>query len=467
MTLENHLWAAADILRGSIDGGDYKTYIFGLLFLKRLSDRFDEGCRDFHVPDRARWDVIRNTAANVGERLNAACAALEDENPGLEGVLIGVDYADEHRLGDRRQRDDVLARLVRHFSRISLRNDRLAEPDLLGRAYERLIERFADDAGRRAGEFYTPRMVVKLIVELLDVEEGMSVCDPAAGSGGMLIECARHARGLVLHGQEKNRAAWAVCKMNMLLHGLPGARVEKGDTIREPRLVEDGRLLLYDRVIANPPFSLSGWGRDEAEDDRHGRFRFGLPPRNRGDLAFVQHMVAALNAKGRLGVVLPHGPLFRGGSEADIRRGMLREDLIEAVIGIAPRLFHGTGIPTAVVVVDRGKPAPRTRKVLFVDASGAFEKGRNRNRLREEDVRRVVSTFRAGEDVDGFARAVSLEEIERNGWKLNVNHYVDPARDDAPLDLADAVRALRETRRECDAAWKALDDNLAEMGFDA
>ena len=491
--LEQYLWSAADILRGSIDSSDYKTYIFGLLSLKRLSDRFEEEAEkliaegvsetvawtdpdehQFFVPDRARWGRIQRTATNIGEALNKACAALEEQNNALEGVLAGIDYNDERKLGDARNRDTVLARLVQHFSDVSLRNDRMAEPDLLGRAYEYLIEQFADDAGKKGGEFYTPRMVVKLIVELLVPTERMRICDPTAGSGGMLIECAHHIerqggnpRNLTLHGQEKNLGTWAICKMNMLLHGLPDARIEKGDTIRDPKLVDEGELLLYDRVIANPPFSLDEWGRDVAENDGHGRFRFGVPPKTKGDLAFVQHMVAVLNAAGRLGVVMPHGVLFRGSAEGKIRQELLQEDLFEAVIGLASNLFYGTGIPASILVLNRDKLAARKGKVLFIDASGEFEEGSNQNRLRDQDVEHIASTFHAYADVEKYAQAVPLAEIEQNDWNLNISRYVDTSEQEERIDVAEAVRKLRELERERSAAEATMNRHLAELGYDA
>ena len=348
----------------------------------------------------------------------------------------------------------------------------MAEPDLLGRAYEYLIEQFADDAGKKGGEFYTPRMVVKLIVELLAPTERMRICDPTAGSGGMLIECAHHIerkngnpRNLTLHGQEKNLGTWAICKMNILLHGLPDARIEKGDTIRDPKLADEGELLLYDRVIANPPFSLDEWGRDVAESDGYGRFRFGVPPKTRGDLAFVQHMVAVLNARGRLGVVMPHGVLFRGAAEGKIRQGLLHEDLFEAVIGLPPNLFYGTGIPASILVLNRKKPTARKDTVLFIDASAEFDEGSNQNRLRDQDIAHIAKTFHAYADAEKYARIVPLAEIEQNDCNLNISRYVDTSDPEERIDVAEAVRKLRELERERAVAATTMNRFLEELGF--
>ena len=255
--------------------------------------------------------------------------------------------------------------------------------------------------------------------------------------------------------------------MNMLLHGLPDARIEKGDTIRDPQLVEEAGLLLYDRVIANPPFSLDEWGRDVAESDGYGRFRFGVPPKTKGDLAFVQHMVAVLNASGRLGVVMPHGVLFRGSAEGKIRQGLLQEDLFEAVIGLAPNLFYGTGIPASILVLNRDKPAERKGKVLFIDASAEFEEGSNQNRLRDQDIEHISKVFHGYADVEKYARVVPLAEIEQNDWNLNISRYVDTSDEEERIDVVEAVRKLRELEQGRAAAEATMNRYLAELGYDA
>jgi type I restriction enzyme M protein len=487
--LERYVWSAADILRGSIDSSDYKSFIFGLLFLKRLSDRFEEECEDlrakklnpedpdehqFFVPKRARWSELQKVATNVGEALNKACAALEDSNSRtLEGVLAGIDYNDERKLGDAKNRDSVLLRLVQHFSRINLRNANLSEPDMLGGAYEFLIEQFADDAGKKGGEFYTPKKVVELIVSLLAPTEGMRIHDPTCGSGGMLIECAKYVerkggnpKNLTLSGQEKNLGTWAICKMNMLLHGLPDARIEKGDTIRDPKLVQDGALMVFDRVIANPPFSLDEWGREIAENDAYGRFRFGIPPKTKGDLAFVQHMVAVLNRTGQLGVVMPHGVLFRGSSEGEIRKGLLKEDLVEAVIGLASNLFYGTGIPAAILVLNRNKKTERKGKVLLVNAADDFLEGSAQNYLRDQDVEKISKTFHIYRDVDHYARIVDLAEIEKNDFNLNITRYIEAAETEEKVDVAAAVARLRELEKARTDAEVRMNDFLKEFGLE-
>lgn len=497
--LNNHLWAAADILRGSIDSSDYKHYIFGFLFLKRLSDRFEEEAEaliaegmeaeiawedpdehQFFVPKRARWPELKKLTVDIGDQLNKACGALEEANPVIDGVLRNINFLDESRLGDPKNREGVLARLIDHFSRISLRNTDLAEPDMLGRAYEYLIEKFADDAGKKGGEFYTPYSVVRLLVELLAPQEGMRISDPTCGSGGMLIQSAEHVlRGkgrqlgggeplnLTLHGQEKNLGTWAIAKMNLLLHGLMDARVEKGDTIRNPRLLDaDGNLLMYDRVIANPPFSLDQWGADEAAKDPLRRFPFGLPPKNAGDFAFVQHMVASLNHDGVCGVVMPHGVLFRGSGDGRIREGMLKANLIKAVIGLPENLFAGTGIPAAILILRGATLAEQEEKeILFIHAVNEFETRPKKNILTEANIRRIVNAFHAWTDEDRFCRVVPIAEIAENDFNLNISRYIDTLEPEEPIDVAAVLAQLRSAEAKRDEAAARMDTLLREMGY--
>ena len=500
--LQSKLWQAADMLRGQIDSADYKNYIFSLLFLKRMSDRFDEEVelavtagvpRDvaisdmdehqFAVPKPAHWRQVCDTTMNLGEALNVASNAIEEANAGrLDGVLGGTNWNDDNKLGSPANRESIIRRLLNHFSDLdlsdgNLRTDTGSTGNVLGDAYEYLIYQFADDAGKRGGEFYTPRSVVRLIVELLQPQERMRICDPTFGSAGMLIFTADYVReqggnpqNLVLHGQERNLGTLAIGKLNMLLHGLPSARLEAGDVIAEPALMDDaGRLLSYDRVIANPPFSLSNWGYDFAPHDPHHRFdEFGaIPPKTRGDLAFLLHMLKITNAQGMVGVVMPHGILFRGGSEGKIRQSIVEADLFEAIIGLAPNLFFGASIPVSICILNRAKSNERKGKLLFVDAAqeGYFRAGTAQNHMDAEHIGKIVQAYQSYGDVDRFAHVADLEEISGNNFNLNISRYVDTTVPIEVMSVEEALGQLREAERRRDEAVARMDELLAGMGY--
>ena len=501
--LQSKLWQAADILRGQIDAADYKNYIFSILFLKRLSDRFEEEVEnavsqgvareialtdydehEFFVPEHARWPSLTGASMNLGETLNIASFAVEEANtPRLDRVLSGTNWNDESRLGSPANRERIIRSLLTHFSGLDLRDSSLqgdeysGSSNVLGDAYEYLINQFADDAGKKGGEFYTPRPVVRLIVELLQPREGMRICDPTAGSGGMLIYTSQYVqeqggdrRNLVLQGQERNLGTLAIGKLNLLLHSLSAARLEAGDVIAEPGLVDGaGRLLSYDRVIANPPFSLKSWGQEFAPSDPHHRFdRYGaIPPKTRGDFAFLLHMLGVTNPQGMVGVVMPHGILFRGGAEGKIRRGIVEADLFEAVIGLAPNLFFGASIPVAICVLNRDKPTERRGRVLFVDAAqdGYFRQGKAQNFLDREHIDSIVEAYRDFEDVERFAHVTDLREIEENDFNLNISRYVDTTEPVELMSVEDALAQLRDAEKRRDEAVSKMDALLAELGY--
>lgn len=494
--LEKTLWDAADILRGELNAAQYMDYIFGLLFLKRLNDQFEVEqlekkeefkamglpeeeinilvedpniYENFYLPERARWSNLKNITINIGPELDKAFKAIEDEpkNSELSGVLTTANYNDKERVPDKK-----LSQLLILFSSVNLANQYLENKDVLGNAYEYMIKQFADQGGTKGGEFYTPEQVVKTLVGIVKPKEGEAIYDPTTGSGGMLIHSTHYIenhggnpKNVSLNGQEINLSTWAICKMNMLFHDATGAVIKKGDTIREPKHTKGGVLETFDVVLANPPFSLKNWGMDEAKADAYGRFVYGIPPKSYGDLAFVEHMIASLNSKGRMATVVPHGVLFRGSSEGKIRTAILKDDLVEAVIGFPQNMFYGTGIPAAVIVINKDKDENRKSKVLFIDASREYVRDGNKNNLRDKDVERIINTFDNYEDVDKYAQVVSIENIAENDYNLNISRYVDTTEEEEEVDIAKAIGDIRVIKNKLNSNEEKLNIYLEELGF--
>lgn len=494
------LWAACDTFRGTISADTYKDFILTMLFLKYISDVWQDHYEQYQKEYGDEPELIREMMQNErfvlpegasfytlweqrhepgnGERIDQALHAIEEANgtklkDAGKSVFQDISFNTD-RLGEEKQKNTILRHLLEDFAKpqMNLRPSRVGTLDVIGNAYEYLIKNFAASGGQKAGEFYTPPEVSDLISELLEPQEGDSICDPACGSGSLLMKCGRKVRErfdskkYALYGQEAIGSTWSLAKMNMFLHGEDNHKIEWGDTIRNPKLLDaNGGLMHFDIVTANPPFSLDKWGHDEAEHDKFGRFRRGIPPKTKGDYAFILHMIETLNPKsGRMGVVVPHGVLFRGSSEGKIRKQLIEENLLDTVIGLPEKLFYGTGIPAAILIFKKQKD---DENVLFIDASREFKAGKNQNLLTAENIQKIVETYQARESVDKYAYLATHDEIKENDYNLNIPRYVDTFEEEEEIDLM-AVRKEREAlKQQLNELEGEMAMYLEELGYGA
>lgn len=487
------LWKACDTFRGAVDASEYKNYILVILFVKYISDVWQEHYQSlkekygddeemilrrmqrerFVLPKGCSFQNLYNqrNESNIGEIINIALEHIEENNKQkLSGVFRNIDFNSEANLGQTKDRNTRLKHLLEDFNdgRLDLSPSRVGNLDVIGNAYEYLIAKFAAGAGKKAGEFYTPAEVSELIAELINPQAGERICDPACGSGSLLIKCGNQllkngTKDFALYGQEITGSTWALAKMNMFLHGMDNARIEWGDTIRSPKLIEDDTTMKFEVVVANPPFSRDKWGYDEAGNDPYERFHRGLPPKSKGDFAFISHMIETTTKdSGRVGVVVPNGVLFRGSSEGIIRKQLIEENLLDAVIGLPANLFYGTSIEAAVLIFKRNKP---DTNVLFIDASREYQDGKNQNRLRQSDIEKIVATYQARETVERYAYLATFEEIRENDFNLNIPRYVDTFEEEEEIDIDGIQVEIIQLETELIEVKQEMAGYLKELGY--
>lgn len=483
-------WKACDTFRGVVDASDYKNYVLVMLFVKYLSDVWQEHREKFMqeygddvervnrrlsrerfiVPDRCDYYYLyeHRNDANVGELINIALEGIEEANKAkIEGVFRNIDFNSESNLGETKDRNRRLKNLLEDFAKpvLDFRPSRIGTQDIIGNTYQYLIARFASDAGKKGGEFYTPEEVSILLSKLVQPKKGDRICDPTAGSGSLLIAVADEVgdRDFALYGQESNGSTWALCRMNMFLHGKDSAQIEWGDTLNNPKLIEDDKLKKFDIVVANPPLSLDKWGAEDAASDKFNRFFRGVPPKSKGDWAFITHMIeTAFEDGGKVGVIVPHGVLFRGAAEGRIRQQIIEENLLEAVVGLPANLFFGTGIPAAILLFKRGRT---TKDVLFIDASSDFSQDKNQNRLRIKDIEKIVETYKQFETIDKHAYRATFEEIKENDFNLNIPRYVDTFEEEEEIDLTAVQREIDTLETELVSVRAEMQRHLQELGL--
>ncbi len=507
--INKSLWAACDTFRGTLDSSEYKNYILVFMFLKYLSDvwkdHYEEYQRQygddeelimrklkrerFVLPEDCTFDYIyeKRNADNIGEVIDKVLAKIEDQNmEKLEGVFRNISYNSD-KLGQTKDRNRNLKALINDFANpvLDFRPSLLGSTeDILGNGYMYLLERFASGAGKKGGEFYTPHEISVLLAKLVNPQPGNRICDPTCGSTSLLNAAADEVKNpdgtpsndYSLFGQESNGDTWALGKLNMFLHGRDSARLEWGDTINNPKLVENGSLMKFDVIVANPPFSLDKWGYEDAAADQYKRFMRGLPPKSKGDYAFILHMVETLLPTGRAGVIVPHGVLFRGSSEGKIRQALIEENILDAVIGLPSNLFFGTGIPAAILIFNKArqnkKDTERSRSVLFIDASKEYEEGKKQNKLREQDINKIVGVYRnftngvlSEVEVDKYSYVAKLEEIEENDFNLNIPRYVDTFEEEELIDIAEVQKNIERLESELVDVRKEMNGYLKELGL--
>jgi len=491
--IESVLWSACDTFRGVVDAAEYKNYILVMLFVKYISDVWSEhyeqlkekyGDEDERIRrrlDRERFKLPkecsfynlyeRRQENNLGELINTALEKIEDANKEkLQGVFRNIDFNSESALGQTKERNTRLKLLLEDFSnpKLDLKPSRVGNMDVIGNAYEYLIARFAAGAGKKAGEFYTPAEVSELLAELLSPQPGERICDPTCGSGSLLIKCGlqvkkKGSNDFSLYGQEINGSTWALAKMNMFLHGVDSARIEWGDTLRNPKLIEKNTTMKFEVVVANPPFSLDKWGAEEAQTDAYNRFHRGMPPKSKGDYAFISHMIETITTEhGRVGVVVPHGVLFRGAGEGKIRQKLIEENLLDAVIGLPANLFYGTGIPTAILVFKRNR---KDTSLLFIDASREYRDMKNQNKLTQENIDKIVTTYQQYKTIDKYSYKAKLDEIKENDFNLNIPRYVDTFEEEDEIDIQAVQKEIDQLEKGLVDVKKEMAGYLKELGF--
>ncbi len=493
--LNKTLWQAADSSRSSLDGGVYKNYVLVMLFYKYISDlskkqheRYKERFGDdeariqekmksdrFYLPPNTSFEYIYriNEQDNIGEEINKALDKIEDHNKQkLEGILTSLDFNSENTLGKLEQRNKMIRHLIHDFHKIDLSE---VNDDIIGNSYMYMIERFGSDAGKKAGEFFTVKCVAKLLAKLAEPKDGDRICDPACGSGGLLLLAGEEiekqgSKNYALYGQESTGSTYQLARMNMFLHGKDSARLEWGDTLNNPLLVENDKLMKFDLAIANPPFSLKKWGAENAEGDKYNRFWRGIPPKDKGDFAFISHMVEVTKPKtGRVAVIVPHGVLFRGGAEGKIRQKMLEENIIDSVIGLPAGLFQTTGIPVAILIIDRSREKggvnENKKDILFIEGSKEFVPGKAQNSMSEENITKIFDTYKDRKTIDKFSRVVKPDEIKENDFNLNITRYVDTFEEEEEIDISANLKELAKIDPELNKLEKEMQGYLKDLNI--